>query len=66
MIEEGDGKFAHRLSQGRCPKCEAALPELNQIYWPVRCTVCDLEISMNREPCAEEDESLAMGAGALR
>lgn len=65
MIEQGDGTFERRLSQGRCPKCDTALPELNQIYWPVRCSCCDLVIGMNNDPWAVEDESLAMGAGAL-
>ena len=65
MISEGDGTFERRLSQGRCPKCDTALPELNQIYWPVRCSSCDLVIGRNNESWTEDEESLAMGAGAL-
>lgn len=65
MIDPGDGTFERRLSQGRCPKCDTALPDLNQIYWPVRCSNCDLEISMNNEAWTEDEESLAMKAGAL-
>ena len=65
MIYEGDGTFERRLSQGRCPKCDTALPELNQIYWPVRCSHCDLVIGRNSESWTEDEESLAMNAGAL-
>jgi len=65
LIEQGDGTFERRLSQGRCPKCDTALPELSQIYWPIRCSHCDLVIGRNNESWTEDEESLAMGAGAL-
>ena len=65
MISEGDGTFERRLSEGRCPKCDTALPELNQLYWPIRCSHCDLVIGRNSESWTEDEESLAMNAGAL-
>ena len=65
MISEGDGTFERRLSQGRCPKCDSALPELNQIYWPIRCSNCDLVIGRNSESWTEDEESQAMMAGSL-
>ncbi len=47
MIEAGDGSFAKRLNEGRCPKCETSLP--SKTTKNVQCGSCKIIISVN--PC---------------
>lgn len=80
MIEAGDGSFARRLEQGRCPKCDTHLPSVDAdwkifgyidwgdptetVSYKLQCNSCKLEISV--EPCTYKDKLGSCRDGMIR
>lgn len=46
MIEQGDGKFSDRMTQGLCPTCQTQLKHIRDVQHKQEyyCTTCKLRI----------------------